>query len=347
MGGVRRGALRGSADGLGRALAGVPPAGAGREPLGRTAVGGGPARRRRDRRRPGAGLRDRWSCDHATVSGTSDRAGARSLLRRGLRLGRALDRRREAGLRAGRRRGPLIEPRWTRRARNAAASDVELELLLADALVRADARRRRCGCEHRTGRRRATGLRSLDTPALVTSGYLEQDQPVLAGFRRELEGPREAGRRTFSARGVESGAVGSFSIRFLGCKVSHRGRTRDPRAFACRWALGASGWRADRGRQHVLCHPRGGAEVTAGRLTGRADPQARLCHGVRCQPRRGWFCRAARERGRGRSAGPRTRPRSSPAMSGRSAASGAMPASTGCARSSRCRTAAASPAPSA
>jgi ribosomal protein L11 methyltransferase len=69
-------------------------------------------------------------------------------------------------------------------ARNAAANDVELELLLADALVEpmpaADAAVANIA---RDAVERLGPL--LDTPALVTSGYLEQDQPVLAGFRRE------------------------------------------------------------------------------------------------------------------------------------------------------------------
>jgi len=69
-------------------------------------------------------------------------------------------------------------------ARNAAANDVELELLLADALVEpmpaADAAVANIA---RDAVERLGPL--LDTPALVTSGYLEQDQPVLTGFRRE------------------------------------------------------------------------------------------------------------------------------------------------------------------
>ena len=69
-------------------------------------------------------------------------------------------------------------------ARNAAANDVELELLFADALVApmpaADAAVANIA---RDAVERLGPL--LDTPALVTSGYLEQDQPVLAGFWRE------------------------------------------------------------------------------------------------------------------------------------------------------------------
>jgi ribosomal protein L11 methyltransferase len=69
-------------------------------------------------------------------------------------------------------------------ARNASANDVELEVRLADALVEplpatdvavANIARDAVG---RLGPR-------LASPTLVTSGYLEQDDPVLAGFRRE------------------------------------------------------------------------------------------------------------------------------------------------------------------
>jgi ribosomal protein L11 methyltransferase len=69
-------------------------------------------------------------------------------------------------------------------ARNASANGVELELRLADALVEplpaADVAVANIAREavERLGPR-------LDSPALVTSGYLEQDDPVLAGFRRE------------------------------------------------------------------------------------------------------------------------------------------------------------------
>jgi ribosomal protein L11 methyltransferase len=69
-------------------------------------------------------------------------------------------------------------------ARNASVNDVELELRLADALVEplpatdvAVANIARDAVE-RLGPR-------LDSPTLVSSGYLEQDDPVLLGFRRE------------------------------------------------------------------------------------------------------------------------------------------------------------------
>jgi ribosomal protein L11 methyltransferase len=68
--------------------------------------------------------------------------------------------------------------------RNAHANDVELEVRIADALVEplpptdvAVANIARDAVE-RLGAR-------LDSPALVTSGYLEQDDPVLERYRRE------------------------------------------------------------------------------------------------------------------------------------------------------------------
>jgi ribosomal protein L11 methyltransferase len=74
--------------------------------------------------------------------------------------------------------------------RNANANDVDLDVRLADALVDplpatdvAVANIAREAVE-RLGAR-------LDSPTLVTSGYLEQDDPVLEGYRRE--GRRVAG----------------------------------------------------------------------------------------------------------------------------------------------------------
>jgi ribosomal protein L11 methylase PrmA len=72
--------------------------------------------------------------------------------------------------------------------RNASANGVELELLLADALAEplpgadlAVANISRDAVERL--------VPQIDAPAIVASGYLERDEPVLPGFRRE-------GRRT-------------------------------------------------------------------------------------------------------------------------------------------------------
>jgi ribosomal protein L11 methylase PrmA len=68
--------------------------------------------------------------------------------------------------------------------RNASANDVELEVRLADALVEplppSDVAVANIAREVVEG----LGAR-LDSPTLVTSGYLEQDDPVLEGYRRE------------------------------------------------------------------------------------------------------------------------------------------------------------------
>ena len=102
------------------------------------------------------------------------------------------------------------------------ANGVELDVRL-----RGRARRRAAGggrrgrerlCSHRAGRLR---LRPRDA-FLIASGYLESDRPEPEGFApADAAHRRRLGRRPFSARGVESRAVASFSVRFLGCKVSH------------------------------------------------------------------------------------------------------------------------------
>jgi ribosomal protein L11 methyltransferase len=72
--------------------------------------------------------------------------------------------------------------------RNASANGVELELLLADAL--AEALPRADLAVANISRDTVERLvPQIDAPAIVASGYLERDEPVLPGFRRE-------GRRT-------------------------------------------------------------------------------------------------------------------------------------------------------
>jgi ribosomal protein L11 methyltransferase len=70
-------------------------------------------------------------------------------------------------------------------ARNANANGVELELRLADALVEPlPASDVAVANIAREAVERLGPL--LDSPAVVTSGYLEQDEPVLPGFHREF-----------------------------------------------------------------------------------------------------------------------------------------------------------------
>jgi len=69
-------------------------------------------------------------------------------------------------------------------ARNATTNGVELELRLADAL--ADPLPATDVAVANIAREAVERLGPLvDSPALVTSGYLEQDDPVLPGFRRK------------------------------------------------------------------------------------------------------------------------------------------------------------------
>src|SRR3954454_9296791 len=69
-------------------------------------------------------------------------------------------------------------------ARNATSNGVELELRLADAL--ADPLPATDVAVANIAREAVERLGPLlDSPALVTSGYLEQDEPVLPGFRRK------------------------------------------------------------------------------------------------------------------------------------------------------------------
>jgi ribosomal protein L11 methyltransferase len=72
--------------------------------------------------------------------------------------------------------------------RNASANAVELELLLADALAGPlpGADLAVANISRDTVERLVP---QIDAPAIVASGYLERDEPVLPGFRR-------AGRRT-------------------------------------------------------------------------------------------------------------------------------------------------------
>ena len=89
--------------------------------------------------------------------------------------------------------------------------------------------------------------------------------------------------------------MATFSVRFLGCKVSHAD------AHAVREALLRDGHAEQEGaetrrRQHVLRHTRGGAQVAAGCRACRAHAPARVRHGLRRESRRGRVRRPARQR---------------------------------------------------
>ena len=162
--------------GLGGRLARLPPRRPRRPALGRPAVGGAARRRARRRDRPGPRLRHRRASDDAALPRAPAGGRADEPARRRLRLGRALDRRGEARLRAGdggrprrgRARGDARERGGERRrgrGRGRAAAG--------------EAR----GDEHRARRRRADAP-ELPVERAITSGYLERDEPRVDGWRR-------------------------------------------------------------------------------------------------------------------------------------------------------------------
>ena len=94
--------------------------------------------------------------------------------------------------------------------------------------------------------------------------------------------------------------MATFSVDFLGCKVSHAD------AQAVRERLLADGHAEGAGRrrraEHVLRHPRGAAQVAPRRLAGGPHPPARLRDRLRREPLRRRVRRSPRERRRDRQA---------------------------------------------
>ena len=166
-----------------------------------------------------------------------------------------------------------------------------------------------------------------------TSGYLDRDEPRVEGWRRIDRRERTAGLRTCSNR-LAFGGMASFSVRFLGCKVSHVDAHEVARAAARRRAHRSRRRRRRRGRQHVLRHAR-----SASRSRGRKPPARRartaacLRDRLRREPRAHGLRGSARERRRRLRSAARRRRRSSPAQLARSAASRQTRGSTVCARS--------------
>ncbi len=136
-------------------------------------------------------------------------AGARQRARRRLRLGRALDRGRQARVRAGRRGRPRPARRSRRRERNAAANGVDVDVRLGDArddeLPAADVAVANIAGD--AGRRaRAEAARA----ACDHLGLPRQRRPALDGYRleRRVAGRRLGGRLDAEAeRGTERGAT--------------------------------------------------------------------------------------------------------------------------------------------
>ena len=193
-------------------------------------------------------------------------------------------------------RGDPAERRRERRRRSTCR--------LADALDRAAAAggRRRS----RTSRPRAVAL-----VAAAARRRARSSRPATSSATRPTPDglpPRAArdrgrlGGRPVSARGVESRAVATFSVRFLGCKVSHVD------AQEIRERLLADGHsERDDGAEVAVVNTccvthEARAQVAARRFAGRPHAPARLRHRLRREPRRRRLRRPAGERRRRRAA---------------------------------------------
>ena len=206
--------------GLGGPLAPVPQAGPRRLALDRPAVGGARRGRDRGRDRPGPRVRHRRASDDAALPAAARRRGAGERARRRLRLRRPLDRGREARLRArarvrlrsAGRRGDRAERRRQRR----------LDRRQAGRSARGRAARRRPRA--REHRRRGGASRSAPRLRARARDHVRLPRLRRARARRlPQRAPRPVGRLGGgSARRVSrfSGSMASFSVRFLGCKVS-------------------------------------------------------------------------------------------------------------------------------
>ena len=175
----------------------------------------------------------------------------------------------------------------------------------------------------------------IDCKTLVTSGYLASEHPELDGFvhagppRARRVGVRRAPlhvRHTIPA-------VATFSVDFLGCKVSHVDAHEVREALLARRPRRGRGDGRRRRDQHLLRHERGGREEPQGGGARGAHARPRLRHRLRREPAGRRLRGPARERHRRREAqrgdrgvrrGRRRRDRLRP---------GRRAASTACARS--------------
>ena len=312
----------------------VPPARAGRAALDRAAVGAARRRRDRGRHRPGPRLRNGRPRHHAALPGAAARARAGGTRRRRLRLGRARRRCGEARLRPGDRarrrrdgrRGGTRErccerSRGRRPARRRAGRSPP---------GRASRRR-----QHRARSRSKRVAERFGGEVVVASGYLEPERPAPARLaeRREADGGRLGGRPFRCGSTSIVAPMATFTVDFLGCKVSQTDAHEIRERLDGRRARRVGRRRRRRGREHVLRHARGRAQVAAGCAPGRPVGAPRLRDRLRGEPLRRRLRRPARERDRrpaARRADARVR---RAATSARSAASGRTSASTGCARS--------------
>ena len=229
MAGVRRRALHRGRGGMGGAVARLPPPRTCREALGRPAVGGSPGERRRGRHRPRPRLRHRRAPDDPALPRAAARARAGKAAGRRLRLRRPLDRRGPPRVRPGSRR----RHRSSRRRGDAARMRSRTGWTWPPSwLPRTPSSRRptspsrtsrppRCsgwpaGSMRRTWSRRATWSRtSRRCPGTGASS---------AGSSRVGPAtctPGADSHYSSSSRRSTITPVTSFSVDFLGCKVSH------------------------------------------------------------------------------------------------------------------------------
>ena len=174
----------------------------------------------------------------------------------------------------------------------------------------ASARRRRCrirfpprtcavmnvSLEHRRRRRRAARLHTPDHFRLSRLGVA--GVPRLPRAKRAAR-PR-AGRPTCISGRSKVRAMATFSVDFLGCKVSHADAQAVRERAARRRSRGAGRRRRRRRDQHVLRDARGAAEVAPRRVARRAHARPGLRDRLRREPLGRRLRRAPGERGRGR-----------------------------------------------
>ena len=285
---------------MGGALARVPHRRADRAALGRAALGGGAGRCARGRDRPGPRLRHRRARDHAALPRAAcSTLAPGSLLDVGCGSGVLSIAAAKLGF------GPVVaidhDPQAVEATRaNAAANGVEVDARLVDATVDPlpPSRRRRRERRARAGRGARAAARRVDAD-LAPATWTGTSPACRAGARADASHRRRVGGRPIRAR-VKCGAMATFSVRFLGCKVSHTD------AHAVRERLLADGHDerddgADVAVVNTCCVTHEAVRKSRhAAARARALAQPRLRHRLRREPRRRRVRRPARERRRRR-----------------------------------------------
>ena len=161
--------------------------------------------------------------------------------------------------------------RRSRRPRdNAARNGVAIDVRRADALgdPLPDDRRRRSRTSSSTSSS-ALASRAVRAARRHVGLPRPRTSPTLAGLRpRRAPRARRVGCRSLRVASVASPvydpAVATFSVRFLGCKVSHADAHAIRERLLARRPRRGRRRRRRRRRQHLLRHARGGAEVAPG-----------------------------------------------------------------------------------